>query len=183
MKEVHEFEKDEQPHFDIRYVNIGTNEKTVWGGSEMFFPDSTLSELANNTFDYLMDSYEMWIKDPQLYDDKPTLSEKFIPYIMALTVDNMVEEEMPLSFKIVNDCFVISGDKDATFKQTKQFFEKFYHLIFGFNYADSDANLIPEDEIESEQYIDQKIVEFDKKMKNMLGDKYISGNTTALIER
>ena len=178
MKEVHDFEeRDEQPRFDVKYVNKGANEITIWGDAEMIFPDSTLRELTNNTYDYLSEDYEMWIKDPQLFDDEsPKISDEFIPYIMALTVHNMSEDELPLSFRIVNGCFVIGRDNDSGFKDAKEFYEKFYHLIFGFNYGDSDAELIPEGELEAEEYIEQKHREFDEKMKSKLGDRYLPGN-------
>jgi len=122
MKEVCDFENKNEPRFDVKYVNKAHNQETDWGKSEMIFPDSTLRELANNTFDYFMDGqYEMWIKNPQLFDEgKSTISKEFIPYIMALTVDNISEGELPLYFKFVNGCFVIGVDNELNLNQCKK---------------------------------------------------------------
>ena len=47
-------------------------------------------------------------------------------------------------------------------------------MATGFNY-DTDTG-IPDDETEAEMYLTRLQDEFDEKMKNMLGDKYLPGN-------
>lgn len=178
MKEVCDFENKNEARFDVKYANKEHNQETDWGKSEMAFPNSTLRELANNTFDYFMDGqYEMWIKNPQLFEeDKSTISKEFIPYIMALTVDNIREGELPLYFKFVNGCFVIGIDNELNLNQCKEFYEKFYHLIDGFDWVEYDRSSIPDDEDEEIEYLEKIQKEFDLKMKSKLGDRYINGN-------
>jgi len=47
-------------------------------------------------------------------------------------------------------------------------------ITTGFNY-DTDTG-IPDDETEAEMYLTRLQEEFDEKMKNILGDKYLPGN-------
>ena len=93
---------------------------------------------------------------------------------MAVIADTMIEEEVCLNLKMDRNFLVISIDRDADVIDCKEFFEEFYHLATGFNY-DTDTG-IPDDETEAEMYLTRLQEEFDEKMKNILGDKYLPGN-------
>jgi hypothetical protein len=93
---------------------------------------------------------------------------------MAVIVDTMIEEEVCLNFRIENNCLVATIDTKTDVIDCKEFFEEFYHLATGFNY-DIDTG-IPDDETEAEIYLTRLQEEFDEKMKNKLGDKYLPGN-------
>jgi len=137
MKEVHEFEKEYIPKFDVKYTH--SNSPTL------IHPDASLRELANNTYDNLDANYSMWIKNIQLYEtDNVELDLKLIPYIMSITVDNMHEDGVPLKFSFKQKHFVIAIDHKSNSKKCKAFYEKFYHLTYGYNYPDfksSDYNM------------------------------------------
>jgi hypothetical protein len=75
------------------------------------------------------------------------LDEKYVAYLMSVMADVMIEEEICLEF---------------------------YHLATGFNF-DTDTG-IPDDETEAEMYLTRLQEEFDEKMKDKLGDKYMPGN-------
>ena len=141
----------------------------------MEFPNSTLRELWHNTFDSINDHYEMWIKDvPFLEHDSPTITDDHVRFALSMTVEDLREVELALKFRMVNGYLVIVGDYHSNVTKTKKFYEEFYHLIFGINFGDP-IN-IPEDEEEAEKYIEKALDEFDKRMKEKLGDRYISGN-------
>jgi hypothetical protein len=93
---------------------------------------------------------------------------------MALIVDTMIEEEVCLNLRLNKDCLVISIDRNADVIDCKEFFEEFYHLAIGFNY-DTDTG-IPEDETEAEMYLARLQEEFNEKMKDKLGDRYLPEN-------
>jgi hypothetical protein len=86
----------------------------------------------------------------------------------------MIEEEVCLNIKRDNGCLSVSIDRDADVIDCKEFFEEFYHLATGFNY-DTDTG-IPDDETEAEMYLTRLQEEFDEKMKEKLGDRYLPGN-------
>ena len=60
--------------------------------------------------------------------------------------------------------------------QCKKFYEKFYHLIDGYDWVEYDGSSVPDDEDEAMQYLEKIQEEFDLKMKSKLGDRYINGN-------
>jgi predicted aldo/keto reductase-like oxidoreductase len=93
---------------------------------------------------------------------------------MAVMADVMLEEEVCLNFRKNSEFLVVSIDSKADVIDCKEFFEEFYHLATGFNY-DIDTG-IPDDETEAEMYLTRLQEEFDEKMKNNLGDKYLPGN-------
>jgi hypothetical protein len=93
---------------------------------------------------------------------------------MAVIVDTMIDEEVCMNFRIDNNCLVTSIDTKADVIDCKEFFEEFYHLATGFNF-DIDTG-IPDDETEAEIYLTRLQDEFDEKMKNKLGNKYLPGN-------
>jgi hypothetical protein len=177
VKETFEYEqKHGEPRFDVKYAHEN-DEKTIWGDRKMEFPNSTLRELWNNTYDYLDDHYEMWIKDtPLLEHDPPTIMDDHVRYALSMTVEDMTEDESALKFRMVNGYLIIASDDEANINDTKEFYEEFYHLIFGFNFHGDHLNHIPEVETESEDYFEKTHDEFDKRMKEKLGDRYISGN-------
>jgi len=118
----------------------------------------------------LSDDYELWIANK----GQGRLEEQYMPYLMAVMADTMIEEEICLNFRIENDCLVVSIDTKTDVIDCKEFFEEFYHLATGFNY-DIDTG-IPDDETEAEIYLTRLQEEFDEKMKFKLGDKYLPGN-------
>jgi len=181
VKETYECEqKNGEPHFDVKYVHED-DKKTIWGDRKMEYPNSTLRELWNNSYDCLYDHYEIWIKDvPLLENDPPSITDDHVRYAMSMTVEDMTEDELALKFRMVNGYFVMVGDYHSDFKSTKEFYEKFYHLIFGFNFVDSDVDKIPEDEADSEEYLEKVQNEFDNRMKEKLGDRYLYGNKEKL---
>ena len=169
-KQVWEFEQlNENLRFDALYVEPGTYEAESWN-SKLAYPDSDIRDMVVKTFDYLSDANELWIANK----GKGKLEKQYVPYLMAVIVDIMIEEEICLNFRIDNNCLVISIDSKTDVIDCKEFFEEFYHLATGFNY-DIDTG-IPDDETEAEIYLTRLQEEFDEKMTLKLGDRYLSGN-------
>ena len=169
-KQIWEYEQiNENLKFDAVYAEPKTFEEESWK-SKLAYPDSDIRDMTVRTFDYLVDGNELWIANK----GQGKLEEKFTPYLMAVMADIMIEEEICLNFRIDNDCLVVSIDNNADVIDCKEFFEEFYHLATGFNF-NTDTG-IPEDETEAEMYLTRLQEEFDNKMKNMLGEKYLPGN-------
>ena len=169
-KQVWEFEQiNENLTFDMLYVEPGKYDEKLWK-SKLAHVDSDVRNVAVRTFDNLLDDDEMWISNKGIRE----LDEKHIPYLMAVIVDTMIEEEVCLNIRRDKNCLVVSIDRNADVIDCKEFFEEFYHLATGFNY-DTDTG-IPEDETEAEMYLTRLQEEFDEKMREMLGDKYLPGN-------
>jgi len=169
-KQVWEFEQvNENLRFDALYVEPETNEGKSWN-SKQAYPDSDIRDMVVRTFDELLDGNELWIANK----GQGRLKEQYMPYLVAVIVDTMIEEEVCLNFRIENDCLVISEDIKTDVIDCKEFFEEFYHLATGFNY-ETDTG-IPDDETEAEIYLTRLQEEFDEKMKFKLGDKYLPGN-------
>ncbi|MBT5201721.1 MAG: hypothetical protein HOK63_06835 [Thaumarchaeota archaeon] len=169
-KQVWEFDQlNEELLFDTTYVEPGEFSSNSWK-SKTSNPDSDIREMVVRTFDHMIDGEELWIANT----GKGNLEDKYTPYLMAVMVDVMIEEEVCLDFRIENDCLVVSVDRKADVIDCKDFFEEFYHLATGFNY-DVDTG-IPEDETEAEMYLTRLQEDFDEKMKNKLGDLYLPGN-------
>jgi hypothetical protein len=169
-KQVWEFEQlNENLRFDALYAEPESYEDKSWN-SKLAYPDSDIRDVTVKTFDYLSDGYELWIANKG--HDK--LEGQYVPYLMAVMVDTMIDEEVCLNFRIENNFLVISVDTKADVIDCKEFFEEFYHLATGFNY-DVDTG-IPDDETEAEIYLTRLQEEFDEKMKLKLGDKYLDGN-------
>jgi len=169
-KQVWEFEQlNENLRFDVLYAEPESYEDKSWN-SKLAYPDSDIRDVTVKTFDYLSDGYELWIANKG--DSK--LEEQYLPYLMAVMVDTMIDEEICLNFRIENNFLVMSVDTKADVIDCKEFFEEFYHLATGFNY-DVDTG-IPDDETEAEIYLTRLQEEFDEKMKLKLGDKYLDGN-------
>ena len=95
----------------------------------------------------MYDGLELWIT----IKNEDGLKEQYFPYLMAVLVDVMIDEEICLNFKQSNNCLVVSIDTKADVIDCKEFFEAFYHLATGFNY-DIDTG-IPTDETEAEIYL------------------------------
>ena len=169
-KQVWEFEQiNEDLTFDMIYVEPGKYDENLWKSKSSHL-DSDVRDVTVRTFDNLLDGDELWVSSK----GTKSLDKEHIPYIMALIVDTMIEEEVCLNLKIDRNCLVVAIDRDADVIDCKEFFEEFYHLATGFNY-DTDTG-IPDDETEAEMYLTRLQDEFDEKMKNMLGDKYLPGN-------
>ena len=169
-KQIWEYEQiNENLKFDAVYAEPKSFGEESWK-SKLAYPDSDIRDMTVRTFDYLIDGNELWIANK----GQGRLEEKFMPYLMGVMADIMIEEEICLNFRIDNDCLVVSIDNNADVIDCKEFFEEFYHLATGFNF-DTDTG-IPEDETEAEMYLTRLQEEFDDKMKNMLGDKYLPGN-------
>ena len=166
-KQVWEFEQSNpELRFDIMFSE---QESKDWN-SKHVFRKSEVRETVIDNFDYLADGYTLWIANS---DNSGKLDEKHIPYLMALLVDIMIDEEITLKFRIEGGLGVLI-DYDADVIDCKEFFEEFYHLATGVNY-DTDTG-IPEDETEAEIYLTRLQEEFDHKMMEKLGDKYLPGN-------
>ena len=169
-KQVWEFEEiNENLTFDMIYVEPGKYDENLWKSKSSHL-DSDVRDVTVRTFDNLLDGDELWLSSK----GTKSLDKEHIPYIMALIVDTMIEEEVCLNLKIDRNCLVVAIDRDADVIDCKEFFEEFYHLATGFNY-DTDTG-IPDDETEAEMYLTRLQDEFDEKMKNILGDKYLPGN-------
>ena len=169
-KQIWEFEEiNENLTFDMLYVKPGEYNENLWKSKSTHL-DSDVRDVVIRTFDNLLDNEELWITSKR----EKQLDEKFIPYLMAIIVDTMIEEEVCLNLRIDKNCLVVSIDRNADVIDCKEFFEEFYHLATGFNY-DTDTG-IPEDETEAEMYLTRLQEEFDDKMKDQLGDMYLPGN-------
>ena len=169
-KQVWEFEEiNENLTFDMIYVEPGKYDENLWKSKSSHL-DSDVRDITVRTFDNLLDGDELWISSK----GTKSLDKKHIPYLMALITDTMIEEEVCLNLRIDKNCLVIAIDRDADVIDWKEFFEEFYHLATGFNY-DTETG-IPDDETEAEMYLTRLQEEFDEKMKNILGDKYLPGN-------
>ena len=167
-KEIWEFEQiNEDLTFDLAYAKPGNFES--WK-SKSSYPDSDVRDTIVRTFDNFLDGNELWISSK----NQGKLDKKHVAYLMAVMVDVMIEEEICLNFRIENDCLVSIIDENADVIDCKEFFEEFYHLATGFNF-ETDTG-IPEDETEAEMYLTRLQEEFDERMKNKLGDKYLPGN-------
>ncbi len=169
-KQVWEFEQtNENLRFDVLYAEPEKYSTKSWD-SKLAYPDSDIRELTVKTFDYFLDEHELWIANK----GQGRLEEQYTVYLMAVLVDTMIDEEVCLNFRIENNFLIMSVDSKADVIDCKEFFEEFYHLATGFNY-DIDTG-IPDDETEAEIYLTRLQEEFDEKMKNKLGDKYLHGN-------
>jgi len=169
-KQIWEFEQqNENLRFDALYVEPGNYDAESWN-SKLAYLDSDIRDMLVRTFDYFSDGNELWIANK----GQAKLEEQYVPYLMAVMADTMIEEEVCLNFRIDNNCLVISIDTKTDVIDCKEFFEEFYHLATGFNY-DIDIG-IPDDETEAEIYLTRLQEEFDEKMKSKLGDKYLPGN-------
>ncbi|MDC0523594.1 hypothetical protein OAO04_07335 [Nitrosopumilus sp.] len=169
-KQVWEFEQiNEDLTFDMIYVEPGKYDENLWKSKSSHL-DSDVRDVTVRTFDNLLDGDELWVSSK----GTKSLDKKYTPYLMAVIADTMIEEEVCLNLKIDRNFLVVSIDRDADVIDCKEFFEEFYHLATGFNY-DTDTG-IPDDETEAEMYLTRLQDEFDEKMKNMLGDKYLPGN-------
>ena len=170
-KQVWEYEQiHEEIKFDIMYVE--PNSKEISWKSKLAHLDSNIRKTLVNTFEYLADGYELRITNSK--DNQRKLDESLIPYLMAVIVDTMIDEEVCLKFREDSNCLVVSVDSHADVIDCKEFFEEFYHLATGFNYNVNTG--VPEDETEAEIYLTRLQEEFDEKMKAKLGDKYLPGN-------
>jgi len=171
-KQVWEYEQiHEEIKFHVMYMKHGNDQEASWK-SKLVYPDSNIREIIVRTFEYLVEGYELWITN--LINNQRKIDGSLIPYLMAVIVDTMIDEEICLKFREERDCLVITIDSQADVIDCKEFFEKFYHLATGFNYNVNTG--IPDDETEAEIYLTRLQEEFDEKMKMVLGDKYLSGN-------
>lgn len=167
-REIWEFEQINQDlTFDVSYAEPGKFES--WK-SKLSYPDSEIRDTIVRTFDNFLDGNELWIANK----DEGELDKKYVAYLMSVMADVMIEEEICLNFRLENECLVAIIDEQADVIDCKEFFEEFYHLATGFNF-DTDTG-IPEDETEAEMYLTRLQEEFDEKMKDKLGDKYMPGN-------
>ncbi len=167
-KQIWEFEQlNEDLTFDTVYAERSDFES--WN-TKMSNPDTFIRDVVVRTFDNFLDGYELWISNK----DQGKLDSKYVAYLMSVMADIMIEEEVCLNFRIENDALVVVIDEKADVIDCKEFFEEFYHLATGFNF-DTDTG-IPDDETEAELYLIRLQEEFDGRMQNKLGDKYLPGN-------
>ena len=169
-KQIWEFEQiNENIRFDVVCAQPGNYDVKSWK-SKLAFTDSEIRDVTVQTFDNLTDGNELWIVNK----GQGRIESQYIPYLMAVMTDIMIEEEICLNFRIEENCLVVSIDPKADVIDCKEFFEEFYHLATGFNY-DVDTG-IPDDETEAEMHLTRLQEEFDDRMKERLGDKYLPGN-------
>ena len=169
-KQIWEYDQlNENLTFDLLYVEPGNYNIDSWK-SKPAYPDSEIRDVIVRTFDHLLDGEELWIANK----GQNKIDKQYVPYLMAVITDIMLEEEVCLNFRKDNECLIVSIDLKTDVIDCKEFFEEFYHLATGFNY-DIDTG-IPEDETEAEMYLGRLQEEFDEKMKIKLGDKYLPGN-------
>ncbi len=167
-KEIWEFEQTRKElTYDITYAK--SNNFESWK-SKLSHPDSNIRDVIVKTFDEFLEGYELWISNK----DQGKIDSEHVAYIMSVMADIMIEEEICLNFRLENNCLVATIDEKADVIDCKEFFEEFYHLATGFNF-DTDTG-IPDDETEAEIYLTRLQEEFDQRMQNMLGDRYLSGN-------
>ena len=153
--------------FDIAYAK--PNNFKSWN-SKLAHPDSDIRSVMVRTFDDFIEGYELWIAST----GQGRLDPNYIPYIMSIMADIMIDEEICLNYRIENNCLVVTIDKEADVIDCKEFFEEFYHLATGYNF-DIDTG-IPEDETEAEIYLTRLQDDFDQRMFDKLGDRYTPGN-------
>jgi len=97
-KQVWEFEQvNENLRFDVLYVEPETYDAKSWK-SKLAYTDSDIRDVTVRTFDYLSDGYELWIANK----GQGRLEEQYMPYLMAVLVDTMIEEEICLNFRTEN---------------------------------------------------------------------------------
>ena len=169
-KQVWEFEQlNDNLKFNLLYLRPKENRDFSWT-SKMSYLNANLRDTIIKTFNHLADGYDLIIVN----NDNDRIETEIIPYVMAVIVDTMIDEEICLNFKIENNCLVTSIDTKTDVIDCKEFFEEFYHLATGFNY-ETDTG-IPNDQTEAEIYLARLQEEFDEKMKKILGDKYLPGN-------
>ena len=168
-KQIWEYDQlNENLTFDLLYVEPGNYKVESWK-SKSTYNDSEIRGVIVRTFDHFLNGDELWIKNK----GENKLDKQYVPYLIAVIVDVMLEEEVCLNFR-KDDYLIVSIDSKADVIDCKEFFEEFYHLATGFNY-DVDTG-IPKDETEAEMYLTRLQEEFDEKMKTKLGDKYLPGN-------
>ena len=156
-KQIWEFDQiNENLKFDLLFAESEIPENSLWK-SKLSYPNSDLRDVTVKMFDSLTDGAHLWIVNK----DKRKLEDRFVPYVMAVMVDIMVDEEICLNFKIENSCFAVSIDTKTDVIDCKEFFEEFYHLATGFNYDTYTG--IPEDETEAELYLTRLQEELMKK--------------------
>ncbi len=170
-KQVWEFDQT-HPNikFDILFVKPKNINKDWKSKNAHLNCDIRESIIAN--FDYLANGHELLVSNGEKAGQ--SLDEKYIPYLMAVIVDMMIDEEITMNFRMEGKCLSVSVNFDADVIDCKEFFEEFYHLATGVNY-DIDTG-IPEDETEAEIYLSRLQEEFDERMKAVLGDQYLPGN-------
>ena len=167
-KQIWEFEQiNEELTFDTVYAERNNFES--WN-SKMANHDEFIRDVVVKTFDNFLEGYELWISNK----DQGKLDSKYVAYLISVMADIMIEEEVCLNFRIENGALVVVIDEKADVIDCKEFFEKFYHLATGFNF-NTDTG-IPDDETEAELYLTRLQEEFDERMQNKLGDKYLPGN-------
>ncbi|MCV0398856.1 MAG: hypothetical protein K5785_02540 [Nitrosarchaeum sp.] len=170
-KQVWEFDQT-HPNikFDILFVKPKNGNKDWKSKNAHLNCDIRESIIAN--FDYLANGYELLISNGGKAGQ--SLDEKYTPYLMAVIVDMMIDDEITINFRMEGKCLSVSVNFDADVIDCKEFFEEFYHLATGVNY-DIDTG-IPEEETEAEIYLSRLQEEFDERMKAVLGDQYLPGN-------
>jgi hypothetical protein len=173
-KQIWEYEQiHKEIKFDVLYVEPRNKGEKSWNSKRSYL-DSNIRNVLVWTFKYLTDGYELWITNSK--NNQRKQDESLIPYLMAVIVDRMIDDEICLKFREDANCLVVSIDTKADVIDCKEFFEAFYHLATGVNY---NINIgIPEDDTEAEIYLSRLQEEFDQKMKWRLDENYLPGNMT-----
>lgn len=168
-KQIWEFDqRGEDLTFDIFCVK--PKESINSCNSKSKYTDSDIRESSVSAFDHLVDGYKILISNK----NEKRLDDRYIPYLMGVLVDMMIDDEICLNFDVEDGCLSIMMDTDADVIDCREFFEEFYHLTVGIGY-DADIG-IPKEQTEAEIYVTRLQDEFDEKMIRKLGDKYMPGN-------
>ena len=167
-KQVWEFDQTHEGlTFDLAFVDKNTHEFN-WNSKNPFL-DSDIRDTVLKNFGLLEDQ-KMIVASK----GEGKLKNDYFAYVMAVLTDLMIDEEIPLIYTKQNDCLSVTIDENADVIDCKEFFEEFYHLATGFNYEIDTG--IPDDETEAEIYLTRLQEDFDEKMKEKLGEKYLPGN-------
>ena len=167
-RQIWEYEQiNQELTFDTAYAKRNNFES--WK-TKLAHPDSDIREVIVGTFDNFLEGYELWISNK----DQGKLDSKYVAYLMSVMADIMIDDEVCLNFRIEDDCLIAAMDEKADVIDCKEFFEEFYHLAIGFNFGTDTG--IPDDETEAQIYLTRLQEEFDVRMRDNLGDRYLPGN-------
>lgn len=169
-KQIWEFDQlSEDLAFDLLHVEPG--EKMSSSDSKLGCKDSVLRYTVVRSFDHLSEGSRLLVANI----GKGSMEESYIPYLMGVFAGIMIDEEICLNFDMEEECFSVKIDSNAYIIDCKEFFEEFYHLATGFNHNVDTG--IPEDKTEAEIHLTRLQEEFDEKMSEKLGDRYLPGDS------
>ena len=75
----------------------------------MGYRDSILRETIIKSFNHLSDGCRLLVAN----NEQGVIEEKYIPYLMGVFADIMIDEEICLNFDMENDCLSVEIDTKA----------------------------------------------------------------------